>query len=133
MLLGGLGADTILGGSGEDQISGGQGNDSIDLAGGGNDVVRYTSTLDGKDVITGFDSNNDGGTDQLNLDALFDTLGVANGSRAARVQIDDPGNNGGTVEIRVDTNGDATFDLHVATIETTTASPLAVGTEVIVT
>jgi Ca2+-binding RTX toxin-like protein len=133
VLLGGLGADTILGGSGEDQITGGQGDDVINLAGGGNDVVRYNTTLDGHDIITGFDSNNDGGTDQLNLDALFNSLGVADGDRAGRVQIDDPGGNGGTVNIRVDTNGDATFDLHVATITTTTANPLAVGTEIIVT
>ncbi|MFM9843813.1 MAG: hypothetical protein ACKVOI_12660 [Dongiaceae bacterium] len=52
----------------------------------------------------------------LNLDALFDTLGAAGGSRAGRVQITDKG---ATVEERVDSNGDATLDLFVAVLQTT--------------
>jgi len=128
-IVGGAGNDTIFGGSGDDAITGGAGDDVIDL-GSGTDVVHYTSVFDGHDVINNFDSNNTGGTDQLNLDALFDSLGTATADRAGRVQIDDSAVN--VAEVRVDTNGDGTFDLHVATLNTVTDSPVAVGTEIIV-
>jgi Ca2+-binding RTX toxin-like protein len=134
-LIGGAGNDSIVGGSGADQMTGDQGDDVINLAGGGNDVVFYTSVLDGHDIITGFDANDAGGTDQLNLAALFDSLGIAVADRAARVQIDDPGGPGGTVEIRVNTDANPDFDLHVATITTTATggnNGLAVGTEIVV-
>jgi T1SS-143 domain-containing protein len=136
-LSGGAGNDTIFAGDGgnADTIAGGQGDDVINLAGGGNDVVLYTSTLDGHDVINSFDANDTGGTDVLNLDALFDSLEAALGpldaaARAARVQIVGSGTT--TVEINVNTDGDATFDLNVATLNTTDTSAVNVGQEVIV-
>jgi Ca2+-binding RTX toxin-like protein len=114
MLFGLDGNDTIIGGAGNDIITGGAGDDAIDVS-IGNDTIRYAATLDGKDVISGFDGDATGGQDLLNLDALFDFLVVAAADRAARVQITD---NGLTVDVAVDTDGDAIFDLAVATLHT---------------
>jgi hypothetical protein len=77
---------TLSGGAGNDAIIGGAGNDSIDLSGGGNDVVRITSKLDGHDVVTGFSATATG-QDKVNLDGVFDALGVATLDRAGEVQI----------------------------------------------
>lgn len=63
-------------------------------------------------------SNAAGGQDIFDLDYLFDNLGVAAGSRAGRVSIVDKG---ASVEIKVDTDGDLNFDLHVATLKTADA------------
>jgi Ca2+-binding RTX toxin-like protein len=125
VLNGGGGADTINGGNGSDTVTGGAGDDTIDV-GSGNDTVRYTSTLDGKDVLNNFDGNASGGQDVLNLDALFDSLGIAAGSRAALVQITD---NGTTVDVKVNADGVAGFELHVAVINSSDAIDL---TDVIV-
>jgi Ca2+-binding RTX toxin-like protein len=116
-LIGGEGADSLNGGLGNDTVTGGAGNDSIDV-GQGNDRIIYASKLDGSDVIDGFDGNALGGQDILDLDLLFDSLGVAAANRGGRVELT-PG--AGTVEVRVDTDGDATFDLLVATLNTTDA------------
>jgi Ca2+-binding RTX toxin-like protein len=75
-LNGSDGDDTITGGAGNDTIEGGSGNDQIDVS-DGNDTMRYTSAFDGTDVINGFDGNASGGQDVLDLDALFDSLGIA--------------------------------------------------------
>jgi trimeric autotransporter adhesin len=114
MLFGLAGGDTMNGGGGNDIITGGADNDLIDAA-LGNDTIRYASALDGKDVIANFDGNAAGGQDVLNLDGLFDELDVVAADRAARVQITD---NGSTVDVAVDTDGDAIFDLAVATLST---------------
>ena len=90
--------------------------------------MKYTSTLDGHDVINGFDGNSlDGGQDVLNLDALFDSLGVGAADRAARINITDLG---ATVEVRVNTGGAPDFDLFVATLNT--ADTITVGQDIIV-
>lgn len=123
---GGFGKDSLNGGAGNDTVTGGQGDDSVNVA-SGNDVVRYTSVLDGHDLVIGFDGNAAGGQDTLNLDALFDNLGVAAGARAGRVSITD---NGASVEIAVDTNGDLTFDLAVATLKT--ADLITLGQDIVV-
>ena len=114
-IYGGEGNDRINGGAGNDTIEGGEGNDTIDVS-LGNDVVRHTGALDGKDVINGFDGNPIGGQDVLDLDALFDGIGVATANRAGRVFIDDKG---ATVNIAVDADGVGGFDLVVATLHTT--------------
>jgi Ca2+-binding RTX toxin-like protein len=119
------GNDRINGGAGNDTITGGAGNDTIDVS-LGNDIVRYTSTVDGRDVITGFDGNAAGGQDVLDLDLLFDELGVLGTSRAGRVSIVD---SGASVQVRVDTNGDLSFDLAVATLKTTDA--ITIGHDVL--
>ena len=106
-LYGGGDNDNLNGGGGNDTLTGGIGNDTI-TGGAGNDTISYTSTLDGHEVVIGFDGNAAGGQDVLDLSDLFDYLGVAVGDRAARVSIVDKG---ASVEIAVDTNGDLAFDL----------------------
>ena len=90
-------------------------------------MLRYTSVLDGHDVVIGFDGNAAGGQDVFDLSQLFVNLGVAVGDRAARVQIVD---NGASVEIAVDTDGIGGFDLAVATLKT--ADNITVGPDVLV-
>jgi Ca2+-binding RTX toxin-like protein len=125
-LFGAAGNDNLNGGAGNDTITGGAGNDTI-TGGAGSDLLRYTGVLDGHDVVIGFDGNPTGGQDVLDLDALFDNLGIAAGSRAARVQILDKGT---SVEIAVDTDGIAGADLAVATLKT--ADAIAIGQDVLV-
>jgi Ca2+-binding RTX toxin-like protein len=122
---GGDGSDTITGGQGSNTIIGGAGDDTIN-AGHGNSTINYPSVLDGHDVIQGFSS----GHDTLNLDALFDNLGVADGDRAGRVSIIDHGN--GTVDVAVNADGNAAngFELTVATVHT--HDHLTVGHDVVV-
>jgi len=125
ILYGFSGDDVILGGLGDDLIVGGWGNDTI-TGGAGNDTFKYESVLDGHDVILAFDGDAVGGQDVLNLDALFDLLGVADGDRAGRVQITD---NGGTVDVHVNADGSGGFELHVATL--TTAHEITLGQDII--
>ena len=89
------GDDTVNGGLGDDTINGYGGDDSINVS-QGNDRVLYTSQLDGHDVITTFDGNAAGGQDVLDLDWLFDTLGIATNSREDSLSVVD---NGATVDI----------------------------------
>jgi Ca2+-binding RTX toxin-like protein len=126
VLNGGDDKDTLNGGGGNDTLTGGLSNDTI-TGGAGNDAIFYTSVLDGHDVVIGFDGNAAGGQDVFNLDFLFDNLGVAAGSRAGRVSIVDKG---ATVEIAIDTDGNADFDLVVATLKT--ADLVSVGQDVLV-
>jgi hypothetical protein len=85
-----------LGGDGNDTIDGGAGDDLI-LGDSGNNTFVVSSPLDGHDIISGFDGDALGGQDTLNLDALFDGLGVAAADRAGRVSIAD---NGSSVDVR---------------------------------
>jgi len=126
-LAGLAGDDTIDGGAGNDTVTGGQGDDHID-AGVGNDTIRYTSTLDGHDVVANFDGNPTGGQDVLNLDALFDSMGIAAANRAAHVAIV---TNVGSVDVQVDTDNNPAdgFELTVATLQTT--DPVTVGQDVV--
>ena len=128
LLMGKEGDDTLQGGGGNDMVVGGEGNDAINVA-VGNDLVRYTSVLDGLDTIDSFDGNASGGQDKLNLDALFDALKVAAVDRAGRVEIVD---NGSTVNISVDTDGNTGngFELAVAVLNTSDA--ILIGQDVVV-
>jgi Ca2+-binding RTX toxin-like protein len=123
---GGAGADTIDGGTGSNQITGGAGNDRIDVL-NGDDTVFYNSKLDGKDVIDHFDGTATGGQDVLNLDALFDGLGVATADRGGRVSVVDSVT---SVDVRVDADGKAGFELVVATLNTT--DDITVGPDILV-
>jgi Ca2+-binding RTX toxin-like protein len=135
VLDGGIGNDTVTGGAGNDTVTGGTGNDTVTGDGGndavtvslGNDVVRYTSVLDGHDVIIGFDGNAAGGQDTLDLDALFDSLGVAVVDRAARVSITDTG---ASVAINVDTEGNGSFDLAAVILKT--SDVITIGSDILV-
>ena len=80
-LLGGAGDDIILGSAGDDLIDGGAGDDVV-FGNAGSDTFRYSDPLDGHDLIADFDGDAAGGQDVLNLDALFDKLGVAEADRA---------------------------------------------------
>lgn len=125
VLNGGADNDNLNGGGGNDTLTGGVGDDTI-TGGAGNDAIFYASVLDGHDVVIGFDGNAAGGQDVFDLDFLFDNLGVAAGNRAARVQILDKG---ASVEIAVDTDGVAGFDLAVATLKT--ADAITLGTDLL--
>ncbi len=126
LLIGSWGNDSLAGGTGADTLAGEFGDDTI-AGGAGADRILYGMTLHGHDLILGFDGNAAGGQDILDLDGLFDSLAVAAGDRAARVQVTDKGP---AVEVRVDTDGDLTFDLFVATIRTPDA--ITVGQDVLV-
>ena len=127
-ISGGSDKDTLDGGTGDDILVGGVGDDAI-TGGTGADTIRYTNVLDGHDVITAFDGNPTGGQDSLDLDSLFDSLGVLAASRAGRVSIQD---NGATVDVAVDADGilGNGFELTVATLKT--ADAITIGQDVLV-
>jgi Ca2+-binding RTX toxin-like protein len=125
---GGGGNDTINGGTGDDKITGGTGADRIDVA-DGNDTVFYTSKLDGKDVIDNFDGNAAGGQDVLNLDQLFDSLGVADADRAGRVSFV-VNAAAGTVDVKINADANPNFELTVATLKT--SSDITIGDDIVV-
>ena len=126
-LFGGDDADVIIGGAGNDAITGGTGNDELD-GGAGNDTFRYTGTLDGHDVIDSFDGNAAGGQDTLNLEALFDALGVASADRAARVSVVD---HGATVDIAIDADGNAANGFELTAVTLNTNDTITTGQDVI--
>jgi len=123
ILDGAGGDDNINGGLGNDTVTGGSGNDTIE-AGLGDVVVRFTSTLDGVDVINDFDGDATGGQDTIDLDALFDNLGFNDGDRAAGAGFTVVGGN----ELWIDAdNNDNTganggFELQIATVNVATGT-----------
>jgi Ca2+-binding RTX toxin-like protein len=126
ILDGGADNDTLIGGAGNDTLTGGSGNDQIDVS-VGNDTVRYTSALDGADVINGFDGNASGGQDVLNLDVFFDSLGIAAANRAARLSVD---THATSVDVRFDADSNGSFERVIATVNTTDA--ITVGADIVV-
>jgi Ca2+-binding RTX toxin-like protein len=103
------------------------------LANDGPDIV-HVGTLAGTDLkrldILDFDGSPlGGGTDVLDLDPLFDALGVAAANRAGRVSIVDKGT---TVDVFVNADGNAAngFELAVATLHT--PNTITVGEDVTV-
>ncbi|MAL80832.1 MAG: hypothetical protein CMN55_17310, partial [Sneathiella sp.] len=98
-LIGGAGNDLIRGGDSDDSITGGEGNDLL-FGGAGADVFFYQSVTDGHDRIEGFDPVVDG--DVINLDTLFDSLGIndpgtAAADRAALISLDNSSHPGYTL------------------------------------
>ncbi len=126
-LFGGAGDDIIFGSAGNDSISGNAGDDVL-FGNAGNDTFLYSSPLDGNDIIADFDGNAAGGQDVLSLDALFDGLGVAAPNRASHVSVVD---NGTSVDVSVDLDGNAAngFEFAVATLNT--ADVVTVGEDVL--
>jgi Ca2+-binding RTX toxin-like protein len=117
-LVGGAGNDSLNGGTGDDFFFGDIGDDTM-IGGTGSDVFFYDSVLDGHDLIRGFDGNGNGGQDVLDLETLFNDLGAGNAvERIARVQITD---RGAAVDVRIDTDGNGSFDLFAATLQTSDA------------
>jgi Ca2+-binding RTX toxin-like protein len=128
-LYGGSGSDTIVGGGDNDLIIGGYGADTL-TGSGGVDTFKYLSTLDAGDVINGFDGlGGAGNQDYIDLDALFDGLGVASADRVGRVDLASTGTDvgGAFVNVRIDTDGVGGADLTVAKVYTTDV--LSVGSE----
>ena len=137
-LNGGEGNDILIGGKGADLITGGPGADIINVGSNASgatanpnspnsqDTVVYESVMDAGDVIENFDA---GGPshDTIDLDALFDNLGVATGDRADLVQIVD---NGDTEEVRLNADGNPDFEVLLVTVNLTDGD-LDVGTEVV--
>ncbi len=120
------GDDTLIGGAGDDLLVGGNGNDQLDVS-AGNDTVRYTSLLDGRDIISGFDGNPGGGQDALNLDALFDSLGIAAANRATRLSVS---TQTASVDVSFDADGNGSFESLIATLNTTDA--VTIGDDIVV-
>jgi VCBS repeat-containing protein len=123
-----------------DWIDSGAGNDTIncsssyydDYYGYGssdNDTIAVSS-LNGCDVIEGFDGNPNYGQDVLTLAPLFDALLVANEDRAGRVQIDNA--SPGIWNVNVDADGDSGngFETMVAQIQS--YDTITIGEDVLV-
>src|SRR5262249_40544823 len=130
-LDGGAGDDTINGHGGSDTVTGGAGNDQIDV-GEGNHTVRFTSVLDGHDVIANFDGDSTGGQDTVDLDALFDSLTIAGPDRAGRVILT---SGVGTVDVDVDASPahNGSNIVHVATLNLANpADAITVGQDILV-
>jgi Ca2+-binding RTX toxin-like protein len=116
---GGTGVDVIFGNEGNDTVVGGAGADTIN-GGPGNDTIRYDSPLDAGDVIQNFDADPAGGQDVVDLDGLFDSLGVTGADRAGRVQFQGGGAN---VNLNVDVDGNAANGAEVTVLTFTNANP----------
>ncbi|MBA4099827.1 MAG: hypothetical protein C0484_24015 [Rhodospirillum sp.] len=126
LIEGGAGSDALTGGAGNDLLFGGEGDDTI-TGGAGNDRIFYTNQFDGHDLVIGCDGNPAGGQDVLDLDDLFDGLGVSAQFRADRISIVDKG---ATVDVFVDLDGSPfTEALLVATLKT--SDPITVGQDVL--
>ena len=96
---GGDGSDLIDGGTGNDALSGGTGDDIDTIIGGagddtisvsnGNDIVRYTASGFGADIINTFDANATGGQDLIDLSALGLTAANIGTTATSRIQLQD--------------------------------------------
>lgn len=115
--LGTAGADSMTGGAGSDTLSGAGGADTL-VGGADSDVFVYLDTVDAGDLIDGFDAE---ASDVIDLDGLLDTLdgGIATADRGDRVEVVQVGDE---ATISIDTNGDTTFDLVLATVEDITGT-----------
>ncbi|WP_299399152.1 right-handed parallel beta-helix repeat-containing protein [Pelagibius sp.] len=120
-VIGGLGDDDLAGDDGADILYGGEGNDTLygdagsdTLFGGAdNDTFAYETLLDAGDLIDGFDAE---GADSIDLDALFDALGVDTADRGARVQVLQDGT-GADATILIDSDpSTAGFEVTLATV-----------------
>ena len=127
LLLGGSGNDSLGGGAGNDTVFGEAGNDTI-AVGLGNDTIAYSSVLDGHDLVSKFDGNPAGGQDTVDLDVLFDGLGLATADRAARVAITDKG---AAVDVAVDTDGNVGNGFEII-VTLQTADNVSIGEDVLV-
>ena len=110
-IYGGDGNDTLDGSLGTDRLYGGHGADRLSFV-HGQDRAMYTDVLDAGDVLNSFST---GGTkqDYIDLDGLFDSLGVVAAERAARVFVVD---SGGGVDVCIDSDGNGAWDVNLLTI-----------------
>jgi len=110
VLFGGAGDDYLDGGAGDDVLIGGAGADTLEVD-QGTDLIIYESVLDAGDTINGF--NAAAGHDVVSLDPLLDGLGVATADRSSRINVE---SNGNSHTLQIDTTGDGSFDLTLATV-----------------
>ena len=115
-IIGGTGNNVLTGNDSNNILNGGGGTDTFNLAGGGDggdDTIVYTSlaTLNGADIVNGFDNVSTDGHDTISLDALFDSMGVAAANRAGRLQLVDTG---ADVELRLNADtSNANFEVTI--------------------
>ena len=121
-VYGGAGDDDLTGLLGNDNIYGGEGKDTINML-QGMDRAYYTSKLDAGDLLQNF-STSGSSQDYINLDGLFDSLGVAAAARAACVSLVQ---NGGSAEVWVDTDSTAGADTLMCTLQATSTTNLSIG------
>ncbi|WP_422365617.1 calcium-binding protein [Pelagibius sp.] len=117
LIIGNEGDDILLGGLGDDTLIGGLGSDTLE-GGDGADTFVYQDLLDAGDVIDGFDAT---GPDLIDIDALLDSLGVADAERSARLDIQQAGSDQDAV-ISLDSDGDLVFETVLATVTNVTGS-----------
>ncbi len=146
-LIGGAGSDVLIGGEGNDLLLGGLGHDAL-TGGEGDDVFMFTAASDGHDTIADFSVDIDGdgiddlglhgfGNDVINLDALFDNLGIASGIREVHADPLGVGDTNTVLRVGYDDGGgytevtDFTITLSGVTMADTTVQTL-VGTDIIV-
>lgn len=113
ILIGGKGEDFLFGNNGNDTYIGGEGIDYIGLSDSdGQDTVFFNNIADLGDIITGFCAI-DGSRDSLNLDVMFDNMGLAANDRANRIAITQ---NPSTSEIRLDQDSNGSFETVICTL-----------------
>lgn len=127
ILIGGGGTDFLYGGFGADTIAGGAGADTID-GGWANDTILYHSVQDGDDTILNFEGGRLGGQDVIDLDALFDSLGIATADRAARTEL--AGQGGGQWLLSIDADGDKGNGFEVGLASIASADQITVGQDI---
>jgi Ca2+-binding RTX toxin-like protein len=110
LIDGGDGSDALYGNGGDDTLIGGAGDDVL-RGDAGADRFVFTSILDGNDVIADFDFAEG---DVVDFDALFDSLGIAEGDRAGALDISDSAA-GITVAV---TTADASFSVTFSDLDT---------------
>jgi Ca2+-binding RTX toxin-like protein len=125
LIVGNSGANSLSGGGGNDTIIGGAGNDTIN-ANNGDVRIAYLAMADvldtaanGQDTINNFDANASGGQDVIDLTALFDSLGSAfdtNAARQAAVQWSFSSGSSTTATLQLDLDGAAGFEYTLATV-----------------
>jgi Ca2+-binding RTX toxin-like protein len=114
IFIGSDGGEYIDANGGDDYIVGGGGNDALE-GGAGEDVFAYTSATDGDDTIVDFDVTED----TINLDALFDELGVAGADRDGDLIITDVGD-----DTTITVDGVAGFSITLEDVDATTTAEL---------
>ncbi|KAF0113515.1 MAG: outer membrane adhesin-like protein [Rhodospirillaceae bacterium] len=132
-LFGDAGHDKIFGDGGDDTISGGAGNDILD-GGAGGDTFVYESIGDGHDTINNFvTAAGNSSLDTIDLDALFDALGVATSNRDGMVSITPDTGTGTAKQFVVSITDHSEFSITVNTLSNTTdealMSRINVGTD----
>lgn len=130
ILLGGADIDALFGGEGADVFIGGAGRDRLWLYDhGARDTVKINSALDGGDLLYGFQASGSR-HDVVDLDGLFDSMGINVSDRAERLSIE-AGKQG--VELRFDADHDGKMETLLCTfVHHTSLSDVTIGDHILV-